>query len=304
MEELRIVEWLLKGDVSMQYQVKRDILGASIKEQNALQKRISREGFGAKYLANRSDWGGWGRSFYQPKWTCSHYTLLEMKNIGFPQNCPEAKAETARILKEEKGGNGSIMDDVCINGMVLNYASYFGAKEEALKSLVDYILEMRMADGGFNCRKSRSGAEHSSLHSTICVAEGIAEYMKQGYTYRIGGLVGAKETSQEFMLQHRLYKSDHTGEIIDKKMLMLSNPPRWRYDILRALDYFQAARAGYDERMGDALEVLMGKRRNDGTWPSQMRQPGEVFFEMEQTGKPGRWNTLKALRVLKAYRKE
>lgn len=300
MDESRIVSWLLEGDVSIQYQVKRDLLGAGEEELIKLQRRIPNEGFGAHYLSSRNEAGGWGRAFYRPKWTCSHYTLLEMKNLGFPQDCREARAEIDRILKNEKGANGSILSDVCINGMVLNYASYFRADEDALKSLVDYILEEKMPDGGFNCQKAR-GAAHSSLHSTICVAEGIAEYRKRGYTYRIGGLIGAEETAQEFMLQHRLYKSDHTGEVIDGKMLMLLSPARWRYDILRALDYMRFAGREYDGRMEDALEVLTGKRRKDGTWPAQMRQPGEVFFEMEQAGKPSRWNTLRALRVIKAF---
>lgn len=299
--ESRLIDWLLEGDVCVQYQTKRDLLGAGKQELDALQMRIPLEGFGAEYLKNRSSWGGWGRSFYQPKWTCSHYTLLEMRNIGFPQDCSEAKAEVSRILRGEKNGSGSIMDDVCINGMVLGYACYFGADEDDLKSIVDYILAEMMPDGGFNCRRARKGALHSSLHSTICVAEGIAEYKKQGYTYRLGGLLGAQETSQEFMLQHKLYRSDHTGEVIDKKMLMLSYPPRWRYDILRALDYLRAAGRAYDGRMDDALEALKGKMRKDGAWPTQSRQPGEVFFETETAGKSGRWNTLRALRVLKAY---
>jgi hypothetical protein len=112
----------------------------------------------------------------------------------------------------------------------------------------------------------------------------------------------AKE-SQEFFLQHKLFKSDRTGEIIDKRFSMLSYPSRWRYDILRALDYFQFAGIEYDLRMQDALDILSKKRRKDGTWPVQTRHPGQTHFEMEKTGGPSRWNTLRVLRVLKHFNK-
>jgi hypothetical protein len=136
------------------------------------------------------------------------------------------------------------------------------------------------------------------------VAEGISEYIRQGYRYRRKELQNAEEASREFILKHCLYKSDRTGKIIDKKMLMLSYPSRWRYDILRGLDYFRLADVGYDGRMNDALAVLLKKRKADGTWPLQARHPGQAHFEMEQTAASSRWNTLRALRVLKHFGRE
>jgi hypothetical protein len=158
-----------------------------------------------------------------------------------------------------------------------------------------------MKDGGFNCHSNRKGAVHSSLHTTLSVAEGILEYSKSGYKYRTSELQKAEQGSREFILQHRFYKSDRTGKIIDKKMLMLSYPSRWRYDILRALDYFQFAGVDYDNRMDNAIEVLLIKRRKYGNWPLQTKHPGQTHFDMEKSGEPSRWNTLRALRVLKHY---
>ncbi|MDY6866015.1 MAG: hypothetical protein SVY15_08620 [Halobacteriota archaeon] len=98
------------------------------------------------------------------------------------------------------------------------------------------------------------------------------------------------------------FQSHRTGEIIDKKMLMLSYPSRWRYDILRALDFFQEAGIDYDERMNPAIEILLKKRRKDGRWPLQMKHKGQVHFDMEETGKPSRWNTLRVMRVLRWFK--
>ena len=76
--------------------------------------------------------------------------------------------------------------------------------------------------------------------------------------------------------------------------------PRWRYDILRALDYFQSGEAPFDERMNDALEIVI-QRRKEGLWLLQAKYPGREFLELEKVGEPSRWNTLRALRVLKRY---
>ena len=165
------------------------------------------------------------------------------------------------------------------------------------------MLNEHMPDGGFNCNSNHIGATHSSMHSTISVLEGILEYAQNGYTYRLRELQGAAEVARSFLLQHRLFRSDRSGEIIDKKMLMLSYPSRWRYDILRALDYFQSAGIDYDPRMQDALNVLMKKQRKDNKWPVQAKHPGQTHFDMEATGGPSRWNTLRAMRVLRHFGK-
>ncbi|MBQ4819688.1 hypothetical protein [Aquimarina sp. MMG016] len=308
MKNNKIIKWLLEGDVSVQYQVHRDLLS---KERKDLQNRISKEGFGAKFLSKRHEEGHWGKTFYQPKWTSSHYTLLDLRNLCISPNNQLIKDSIEIILQNEKANDGGIspfglnqLSDLCVNGMFLNYASYFKANEYDLRSVIDCILTQIMPDGGFNCRSNRFQTVHSSLHTTISVLEGIAEYEIQGYTYRLGELKQVKKSSTEFILLHRLFLSDRTGEIINKNFLKLTYPSRWRYNILRALDHFQHSKVQWDDRMNPAIQVLQKKRKKNSTWNVQSKHPGKVHFEMEKAGKPSRWNTLKALRVLKYYKIE
>jgi len=299
----QIIDWLLDGDVAIQYQANRDLLGL---EFPTLRARIATEGWGARLLLARNEDGHWGRGFYQPKWISTHYTLLELKLLAFPPDHPIPIETIEIILRDHKGDDGGVspysgtitVSDVCINGMVMSYACYFGAAEPDLHSVVDFVIAQQMADGGFNCRSNRSGAVHSSLHSTISILEGIHDYVANGYEYRLAELEEIAAQAHEFILIHNLFRSDHTGEIIDKRMLMLSWPSRWKYDILRALDYFRAAGVAYDPRMQGALDVLMKKRRKDGAWPVQAKHPGQTHFDMEKIGGLSRWNTLRALRVL------
>jgi hypothetical protein len=185
--------------------------------------------------------------------------------------------------------------------MFLNYAAYFEMDEGALRSIIDFILLQRMNDGGFNCRFNRDGARHSSLHSTLSVLEGILEYSRNGYYYRLAELKEAEATAREFILKHQLYISDRTGEIINKEFLKLSYPSRWKYDILRALDYFRSSNISFDKRMQPAFEVLINKRKKNRIWLLQANHPGQTHFDMEEVGKPSRWNTLRALRVINHF---
>lgn len=305
MKEHRLTKWLLEGDVSIQYQVHRDLLGI---EKKSLRDRIAKEGWGKRFLARRLPNGHWGQRFYYPKWKSTHYTLLDLKHLAISPKIREMRQSVIQVAQNEKGREGGILpigperkSEVCVSGMFINYASYFQIDVEHLKSIVDFILSEHMKDGGFNCNSNRHGAVHSSLHTTISVLEGIHEYRKNGYKYRIRDLTKAESASREFILQHRLFRSHRTGDVIDKKMLMLSYPSRWKYDILRALDYFQSAGVKYDNRIDDALEILLKKRSSDGTWSVQAKHPGLVHFDMEKTGQASRWNTLRALRVLRHF---
>ncbi len=300
-----IIRLLLQSDVAVQYQVHRDLLDNNRPD---LQKRILNEGRGTQFLSFRKSDGNWGIRFYQPKWTSTHYTLLDLKNLNPHPDNKLIKESISNILDNEKGPDGGIdasvtgkNSDVCLNGMVLNYAAYFKSDEEKLKSIVDFILSQQLSDGGFNCRYNSTGAVHSSLHSSLSVCEGIDEYIKNGYSYKTKELQKVEIKAREFILMHKLYLSDHTGKVINPAFLMLSYPGRWRYDILRALNYFRSSKVQYDKRMLPALGIIIKKRRKDGFWNLQAKHKGKTHFDREETGKASSWNTLRALRVLKYY---
>lgn len=305
MEHKNIIKWLLEGDVSIRHQTWRDLLD---EERPDIQNQIERKGWGAKFLSKRKPEGHWGKRFYEPKWISSHYTLLDLKNLNISPSQKQIRESIALILDNEKGKDGGVnpigsvqLSDVCVNGMFLNYASYFKARPKKLESVVDFLLKELMPDGGFNCRSNRSGAKHSSLHSTISVLEGITEYQNNGYAYRYQELEKAKKSGIEFILMHQLYLSDRTGDVIHKDFLKFPYPSRWKYDILRALDYFQYEGLGWDDRMQPAIDVLIKKRTKDGRWKVNAKHPGKVHFEMEKAGRPSRWNTLRALQVLRHF---
>jgi hypothetical protein len=302
-----IIVWLLNGDVSLKYQVYRDLLGTDRKD---LQDKIAHEGWGKQFLSKRNPKGHWGDRFYQPKWISTHYTLLDLRYLNLSPNNKLVQDSINQVLTSLKAEDGGIQlgpstyhhSDVCVNGMFLNYASYFKAPEEKLHSVIGSLLNEIMPDGGFNCRAKTSGAKHSSLHSTLSVLEGLYEFQKAGYTYRCDDISKAIHSAEKFILLHRFFLSDRTGEIIHNDFLKLRYPCRWKYDVLRALDYFQYAHRPWDDRMQEAIDVLLQKQNKEGTWNIQAAHPGELHFVMEKAGTPSRWNTLRTLRVLKYFK--
>jgi hypothetical protein len=298
------IRWLMQGDPAISYQCARDLIGEDRPE---LQARIAREGWGARYLAARHrdgpDTGHWGRGFYCPKWTSTHYTLLDLRNLCCPAT-PEIRDSVARVLDEVNAGRPSgrtLYSDTCINGMVLNYGAWFGADMARLAPVVDFLIADRMADGGFNCRRVRSGAHHSSLHSTLSVLEGLAAYRAAGHDHRIREVDAMIVSARAFILIHRLFRSDRTGAVINQDFLRFPAQPRWYYNILRALDHFAQGGVAHDARMDEAVGVVLARRKADGLWRATAAKAGERHFAPEPARAPSRIVTLAALRVLKAY---
>jgi hypothetical protein len=322
-----IFSWLMEGDASIRYQTLRDLappgaytsggIAVRRREVAATRSLIALEGWGRRFMEERdASTGLWGGGVYGPKWISTHYTLLDLKTIGIDPgspSCAEALRESALLLLDrgfwtDCGINFGItvtVSDVCVTGMVLGMLAYFGVHDQRLERIFTYLLDRQLPDGGWNCAWSM-GSEHYSVHTTISVLEGLADYAasERANADILDRAETAARRGRECLLAHRLFRSLRDGEPIAPALTMLSFPCRWYYDILRALDHFQAVGAPYDPRMEDALGILRGKRRKDGTWPSQNRHQGRTHFEMEKAGEPSRWNTLRAMRVLAAYGEE
>jgi hypothetical protein len=302
-----LIPWLMEGDPAIRWQTMRDLQAAPARRWQAERRRTVDEGWGAQFLALQAPDGSWGGGIYSPKWISTTYTLLSLCDIGVPREHPSAQKAAALVLDRLLGPR---RDDVflrrlarcdrCVVGMCLRFAAYYGLRDARLEAVVENLLEEMMADGAWNCRRQRTPKpHHSSLHTTFNVLEGLREWLETTPKHALrNDVLAAEKSALEFVLEHRLFKSDHTGEIIDYRFTLLSFPNRWFYNVLRGLVYFARVNAPHDERLRDAIEVLNGRRRADGTWPVQHKYSGKIFFDMEKTGGPSRWNTLRALRVM------
>ncbi len=299
------IKWLLEGDPSIRYQTLRDLVNADETEISKERQRILKEGWGRRLLDLQDENGTWSNALYSPKWTSTFYTLLLLKRFGA---CHNEQTEMACRILLDKGfyKDGGInywktwkQGECCVTGMLLSMLCYFQIEDDRLPRMVEYLLSEQMSDNGWNCERYR-GAKHSSFHTTISVLEGLWEYEKTNPNLGVRQVIQEKQSEGiEFLLAHHLYKSNTTWKPVDPKMTKLAFPPRWHFDLIRCLDYFQEKKQQKDERMCDAMELLRNKQTSDGFWKLEMKFPAKIFFDMEKVGKESRWNTLRALRILK-----
>jgi hypothetical protein len=303
-----VTEWLLDSDPAIRWQVMRDLTDAAPEEVAAERGRVAHEGWGAELLAARDPDGQWlgGACFpgrgdppadgEQP-WTSTLPAMLEVHAFGLDPASEAAREMTALVTANcrwEYDGlpffDGEVEE--CINGHTVTLGAYFGADVEGI---VVRLLDGRLDDGGWNCEAER-GATVSSFNSTICVLEGLLEYERAGHG--TDQTRAARQGGEEYLLTRSLFRSKRTGRVPDDAWLEFSFPTRWHYDVLRGLEYFRNADVR-DPRLEEAIGLLRSKRGDDGTWLLESTHPGPAHIDYEDgDGRPSRWNTLRALRVL------
>src|SRR5512133_3456364 len=224
---------------------------------------------------------------------------------GLPEDHPDAVTDTDRLLSrlvpDEDVESAFLLRrvDLCHLGFWLGLGSYFLAGDPRLPRLAEAVLSAQLDDGGWNCHvRRRPTTTHSSFHTTFNVLENLRVAAAGGVLAR-QTFAGAEARALEVMLAHRLYRSDHSGDVIAERFTHLTYPWHWHYTVLRGLDYIRLTPAISDDRAVDAIDLLRGRRKPNGRWPLQRRIPGTLLVEMEKPGQESRWNTLRALRILR-----
>lgn len=304
--------WLMAGDPSIRWQVLQDLDDAPADQVAAERARVAHEGWGARLLAMRDADGQWAggacfpgqfdwttlRDDNQP-WTSTLPVLDVLCLLGLDPSSTEAQDMAARVRDNsrwEHAGQRFFDGEVepCINGRTVAIGATFG---QDVDGIVERLLDEQLDDGGWNCEAER-GSVRSSFNTTICVLEGLLAYEQSGPGD--ARVAAARERGEEYLLARDLFRRLSTGEAADPAFVQFSFPPRWHYDVLRGLDYFRASGGDPDPRLAEGLELVRSKQQPDGTWLLENTHGGDVPFELEgPDGTPSRWNTLRALRVLR-----
>jgi hypothetical protein len=305
---MTVIDWLLDSDPAIRWQVLDDLTDASPDEVAAERARVEHEGWGARLLALEDADGLWdggacfpashtGGDSGQP-WTATMHTLQTLQIFGLDPASEAARRAIPLVAEHgrwEHAGQRYFDGEVepCINGRTIETGAHYGVD---VSPLVDRILGERLTDGGWNC-EAENGSVRSSFDTTIDVLDGLLEFERA--TGGSPSVREARHSGEEYLLERNLFRRKSTGEVVNPEYLDFAFPYYWRYDVLRALDYFRRSGAERDSRMSAAVEVVRSKRQPDGRWLLDRVHPGRVHFTLEGgVEEPSRWNTFRALRVL------
>ncbi len=305
-----VVSWLLEGDPALRWQVLRDLTDAPADRVAAERARVATEGLGARLLAAQAPDGRWGGAAWNRGWDSTMHALMVLRELGVDPAAAPARRAVERV-REQVTWQGCAPPECdhhrffegevepCINAQVAMVGAYFG---QDVRGLVQRLLGEQLTDGGWNCDTER-GSKRSSFNTTICVLEALLEYQRSAADPL--DVEAARRRGEDYLLERHLLRRRSTGEPIERDRkggavwTRFAFPTWWHYDALRALDHLRAAGLAPDERTAEAVALVESKRDGDGRWSLEARYPGPLPIELDEgEGRPNRWITLRARRVL------
>jgi hypothetical protein len=306
---MTVLDWLLDSDPAIRWQVLRDLSDAPSEVVAGERARVASEGWAARLLDLQGDDGQWdGGALFPARpferhdgqpWTATEPTLTLLRVFGVDPACQRVQKAVARVrdhCRWEHAGqrffNGEV--EPCINGRTVALGAYFG---QDVHGIVTRLISEQLEDGGWNC-EAENGSIRSSFDTTINVLEGLLAYERANGVS--AELTAARRRGEEYLLERNLLRRKSTGEIVKQSWLQCSFPTRWHYDVLRALEYFRDAGDPPNDRVEEAIQLLRSKQQPTGEWLLENTHRGKVWFQVDDgDGKSSRWNTLRALRVLR-----
>lgn len=294
-------DWLMASpEPAVRYLTQRDVLGEDVAADGILE--------GPKVKALLADQPG----HPYKKWTGAHWRLVSLVELAVPAGEPRAVAAAESVLAWLTG-DGHRRGVRVVNGLVRRCASQEGnalaacsriglAEDPRVELLARSLVEWQWPDGGWNC-DDRATGRRSSFHESLAPAWGLHEYAEAT------GAAWAREAAErtaELFLDHRLFRSLRTGEVIHESWLAFHYPPYWHYDVLQALLVLSRLGKATDPRAEEALELVERRRLADGRWRPGgywWRRPGsKAHTDVVDWGRsePNEMITLNALRILRA----
>ncbi|MDH5783064.1 MAG: hypothetical protein OEZ35_05305 [Candidatus Bathyarchaeota archaeon] len=343
MFEKTLVRWLLEEEnPSVRYFTLRDLLNRREDdlELKAAKATIPASKAITKIFSKQKPEGHWEEPAnpYHPKYKSSYWQIMILGQLGIDRSdervrkaCEYAfqfqldeggfsSSTPERALKEyewlhEKGkklpspnewASSMVFEHQysCLTGNMAAALTRIGyVNDSRVKKALEWLVKIQNKDGGWLCPYWRAHVKdtHGCFYGTICSLEAFSEIPRRNLTKEMKQTI---ERGGEFLLMHCLFKANHHGyKVINQSWLKLSFPWFYRYNILRGLDVL--TKLGYikDERLSDAVQLLLQKRRQDGKWILESAPTSRMQANIETVGKPSKWITLYALRVLKRLHK-
>jgi hypothetical protein len=319
-----IIDWLLAQDnPSVRFWALQQLVGKTPTDPEvvATQRIVMKSPCVGAILQAQTPEGYWGKkeSMYLPKYTATTHTLLILAELGAASTPAVRKALEFMFSfqrnsghfwptapKSEKGKASAVTDGCCFDGNILFYLTHFGYIEDSrTKKLIDFLVKNHSSrDYGWQCRSypiNRAGVFPVNCYmGAVKVLKAFSSIPVNKRSPEVRKII---EEETESILANRVYKylRGQKGERKDKEgWKRFGFPLFYQSDALEVLDVLTSLGV-CDSRMKDAIELVEQARRPDGRWLLKNTFNGKMLCNIEAKGKPSKWVTLRAARVLKRW---
>ncbi len=317
--------WLLdKEDPSIRYWALQDLIRKTKSDPEVLeaQELIMHSPIVKTILKNQNADGYWGNpdKWLYPKYKGTIHQVMLLADLGAKKNDQIEKSIEylfgfqlySGIFKLEKpkterGLQSKIKGGYCYTAIILRSLIHFGyLPDTRTQKILDFFIENHDVEmGSWPCQAYPINT--AGVFPENCFMGGVKPllaFSKIPENERSPTLQKIIDQEIELYLQNYVYKylRDKEGNRKAKAgWTRFGFPLFYQSDALEVLDMLTGFNVR-DERMQPALDLMIKAQQDDGTWLLKNSVAnGKMWIDFEEKGKPSKWITLRAMRILKRY---
>jgi hypothetical protein len=315
--------WLLELDEDnpgVRYFALRDLLERPENDPEILQARaaIMKTGPVPAILAAQHAEGFWAKAGagYSPKYRGTVWQLILLSELGADPGDERIQRGCEYLLSHSLASTGafSLYQGLipsgavhCLNGNLLLALIRLGRLDDPrVQAALRWQAQAITGDG--EIRYYQSGTSGPGFACGINYGQpcawGAAKALKALQAVppdqRTPLIQMAIQVGVEFLFSRDPAVADYPySERVSSSWFKLGFPLSYWSDVLEVTDVLARAGYGSDPRLDHAIQLILSKQDAQGRWKLGNGLNGKMWMDIEQRGKPSKWVTLRALRVLK-----
>ena len=322
------IDWLLQEDnPSIKYFTLIDILDKSKDDSEVIQtkKQIMKIGVVPKILEKQNPDGYWGKpeDFYaRSKYKGTVWNLIILASLGADKNDNRIKKTCEFILNNSqepnlggfahcrtKKGKGTPSKVIpCLTGnMVWSLIRFGYLNDPRVQKGIEWITNYQRFDDGkyvdlpydwlYKSHKACFN-KHSCHMGVVKSTKALAEIPENKRNKDVKKTI---QNAVNYLLIHHIFKRSHDLTKVSKpSWLRLGFPHMYQDDILEILNILLKLKVK-DKRIQEAVNIVISKQDSQGRWILEETFNGRFITNIESKGKPSKWITLNAIKMLKKY---